>query len=561
MQRRPSQRRPSPDQAPAPRPAQAPVRTRSTAPEGLENRLLNDASKESDSQEQEQEHVQEQTQTQTQTQTPAPEDDPSVKKCWICFFDSTEDTPESSPWRDPCPCALVAHEECLLDWIADTEAPKNTGRGSLVPPQILCPQCKAEIKLARPRDYVVDIVRAFDRLTARMVMPGGVVVLSVDLLYKISFAHGVHSIYRIFGSADADRILLPVMLNWARPPIDFDLPVQHIRDKMLASLAHYVHHWRLYLGLPLITPMLLLSRTNWGFSEPIMTVLPTLFFALQPSWPEEGFDLVLWPPSASMAFALLPYARRAYNLYYERVWGAKERRWMKEIQPNHGQGQNDAAGDADQAQPVDEVVDENNDIFEVRIDGGIWEDWEEGAPQQQGHPDNGPAAAAQAADEVQHEGERAAQEGDQAAPAPNIPDNRANQRAQVNGEPGNQQQRQVLQADRRLSFSPAAVAENVLGALAFTTIAELSGEVLKLALPESWTSLPAAAASAAGGRAGVRFGARGILQEKWGRSLIGGCLFVVLKDALMLYVRWKMAQTHRNRRVLDFDRSRSRARR
>ena len=44
------------------------------------------------------------------------------------------------------------------------------------------------------------------------------------------------------------------------------------------------------------------------------------------------------------------------------------------------------------------------------------------------------------------------------------------------------------------------------------------------------------------------------MQEKWGRSLVGGCLFVVLKDAVMLYVRWKMAQMHRGRRVLDFDR-------
>lgn len=29
-------------------------------------------------------------------------------------------------------------------------------------------------------------------------------------------------------------------------------------------------------------------------------------------------------------------------------------------------------------------------------------------------------------------------------------------------------------------------------------------------------------------------------------------MFVVLKDAVMLYVRWRMARDHRMRRVLDY---------
>lgn len=45
----------------------------------------------------------------------------------------------------------------------------------------------------------------------------------------------------------------------------------------------------------------------------------------------------------------------------------------------------------------------------------------------------------------------------------------------------------------------------------------------------------------------------GFLQTRWGRSLVGGCLFVGMKDAVMLYVRWKMAQNHRRRKVLDHD--------
>ena len=61
-----------------------------------------------------------------------------------------------------------------------------------------------------------------------------------------------------------------------------------------------------------------------------------------------------------------------------------------------------------------------------------------------------------------------------------------------------------------------------------------------------WTTPPAP------NKLGGRIVARGLLQEKWGRSLVGGCLFVVVKDAVGLYVRWKMAQMHRGRRVLDY---------
>jgi hypothetical protein len=36
-------------------------------------------------------------------------------------------------------------------------------------------------------------------------------------------------------------------------------------------------------------------------------------------------------------------------------------------------------------------------------------------------------------------------------------------------------------------------------------------------------------------------------------------LFVVLKDAVMLYVRWRSARMHRERKVLDFERKKPRA--
>jgi hypothetical protein len=86
----------------------------------------------------------------------------------------------------------------------------------------------------------------------------------------------------------------------------------------------------------------------------------------------------------------------------------------------------------------------------------------------------------------------------------------------------------------------------MLGALLFPSIAAAVGEALKHALPKSWVTLP------------VSGKPTGFLQAKWGRSILGGCLFVAFKDALMLYVRWKMAQNHRKRSVLDYDKSKGR---
>ena len=97
------------------------------------------------------------------------------RKCWICFADETEDTPTSSEWRSPCPCSLTAHESCLLDFVADLEAPQN--RKSTGPPRIECPQCKAKITIARPRSLVVEGVRAVQRAAARFILPFTVITL------------------------------------------------------------------------------------------------------------------------------------------------------------------------------------------------------------------------------------------------------------------------------------------------------------------------------------------------------------------------------------------------
>jgi hypothetical protein len=94
----------------------------------------------------------------------------------------------------------------------------------------------------------------------------------------------------------------------------------------------------------------------------------------------------------------------------------------------------------------------------------------------------------------------------------------------------------------RQDVSATLSADTIMGALFFPAVAAAMGEVLKISLPAKWV----------GRGVGVRVGGRGLLTEKWGRSLVGGCLFVVLKDVVTLYCKWRKARDFGRRRVLDF---------
>ncbi|KAK1086863.1 hypothetical protein LTR48_003149 [Friedmanniomyces endolithicus] len=528
-----SQRRVSPEQQEphAQQVPHSPVRVHSATSEDSQTLFIHDPIVEDTQPAQGQR--QQQTQHSTGAPLPGSREDPDLKTCWICFADSTEDTQSTSPWRDPCPCALVAHEECLLDWIADLELPKNARHRAIRQPKIECPQCKSEIKLARPRNYVVDAVRALERVGAKTVTPGALTFLSASL-YQSSLAWGMHSIYAVFGSDDGYRILRPMLQNVIRPPIEvyLDTP-REAMEKMLGLIVDHLVHWRLYLGLPLVSPMLILSRTT--LADSLLPVLPVLFFATSQHAVREPLDFTHWPPSAGLCFAILPYVRAVYNSYYERVWGAKVRRWTKEIQPRSGQAQDDA--DEGIQNPIAEdqaQADDDDDQPPIQDD----EDDEQADPPPN-IPDHRPQPIDPQADELMNGPpvERPAdpqQAPQQPAPAP------AAAAAAAAGE-------------RRLSFSPTTLASTILGALLFPTIAGLSGDILKLLLPAAWTTAQLARSTNFLGRRIAGSSAKGpLFSERWARSLVGGCLFVVVKDAVGLYVRWKMVEMHRRRRVLDY---------
>lgn len=87
------------------------------------------------------------------------------------------------------------------------------------------------------------------------------------------------------------------------------------------------------------------------------------------------------------------------------------------------------------------------------------------------------------------------------------------------------------------------VSNSLVSALILPVISAAMGEALRLALPKSWT-------------APTGFRRAGMLREQWGRSLIGGCLYVVMKDAVRIYTKSRKVAAMSNRRVKNVDRRR-----
>lgn len=389
----------------------------------------------------------------------------------------------------------------------------------------------------------MDTVKTLETVGHKLVLPG-VLAGIVGATWFLCWAHGAHSVMLVFGHRDGEAILAPLL----QPPPDRTASMQVLLD-------HWRQRVRLDLGLFCIPPMLIFARTT--LADGILPILPILFFVTKPD-ADPFADVGTWPPSAGLSFALLPYLRGVYNALYERVWAEHEKRWLREVQPRavteaqeaNAQNQNNAADD-------DDGID---NILELNIDLGIIDEWEEEAAQDlppplqpvgppQAHPLNEPPLDAPQVGQAEQQAGIPA-----AAPAADAPRNRQPQvpNNAPAADPQNAAPPAAFPAERNipLAISANKLFESALGSLAFPAISAVMGELLLLILPRKLTTFPVHGSLGMGrwwlGKP------TGLLQQKWGRSLVGGAMFVVLKDAVMLYVRWRMARDHRMRRVLDF---------
>lgn len=105
--------------------------------------------------------------------------DEEEKRCWICYTSDAEEEAPKSDWKSPCRCTLIAHESCLLEWIADLQRSENNNSGG----KIACPQCKTQIRLKQKRSMVLEVVEGAGRAVGKAVpvlILAGLLLLSVD---------------------------------------------------------------------------------------------------------------------------------------------------------------------------------------------------------------------------------------------------------------------------------------------------------------------------------------------------------------------------------------------
>lgn len=270
-------------------------------------------------------------------------------------------------------------------------------------------------------------------------------------------------------------------------------------------------------AVALIPGTLALARTTAG--DGIFPVLPMLFLFRRQ---KPIVSRELWPPSMMMTLCALPYIRSIYNGLYKQLAVPYEKAWLKQIQPR-GYDTGNATPNNERAQAAANEVDNPNNNeegmvdFELGVQVEVIEE-EEVEAQPQPQPDNAPAAAQPAAQNVGNQPQQPQQPLQPAQPP-------------------------ALQQNVLLTVS--VITNAIVGALLFPVVATASGSVIYHVLPSRLVTLPR-------GRWGQPSKQTGLLQSQWGRSLVGGLMFVVLKDALGLYAKYSLKESHKRRKVLNY---------
>lgn len=333
-------------------------------------------------------------------------------------------------------------------------------------------------------------MNAVERATGRLLLPFAMVTV-LGTIITGCWMHGFSTVYLIFGPEDAERLL------------------------GLDSQMSMNSSWG--MGLPLIPLTLCAARTT--AADNLLPIVPIFYFASN----SPRRDGPLWPPSAAMTMATLPYIRAAYQEFYKRVVAPREKAWTKEVQPRAGEdGGNGAQG---QEQEEARNGDGGDGVeFEVDFQLEVIEDREEVEELQRpqdppaGNPPLGNQGDADRPleDELRFEGPMPHDHNHNHDPAP--------------------------RGVGFLQIEARKVTQSIIGALIFPSISAAMGVLLKTVLPRTWTTSP--------GR-WERYPA-GFLQSRFGRSIAGGCLFIVLRDTILLYSKYRLAQDHKKRRVVDY---------
>ncbi|TLD10043.1 hypothetical protein PgNI_06618 [Pyricularia grisea] len=522
-----------------------------------------------------------------------------LRQCFICLLDSTE-TPENEDWVNPCPCTLEAHQSCMLRWVAEMEAAgggsRNRGRRAST---LQCPACKGNIQVFEPFDPALWLR---DRMlqTYSAVSPVLLMCFVGGSTFGAMVKFGDFSVATFAGSFSAVR-------KWRLDGIQRPLDPRWFATSAGLKFAT-IHMFKLW-ALASIGPALIISKAFSGIGNLLLPVslASSVLMTAKDNVPH-------WPPSPEWALTAMPAVSLCYSHVYYTLFGRFEKRLNAAIrgrdpdapqeeaqleQQHNGQDQqgpqqpgqrrrnnrdrgvnvweaglgrimalaialvfglDDEEGEQD---GEGRDGDDQRVEFELEINLQVPDDEAQEAPQ-----DQMAIAQAPAPDELEpvpdvgtiplpaevEPGQEPEVQVENADLQPETPG--ANQAAAEEAadpppaiQPAPQPQAQPDQPaeqprQRRVEGAGIStwsrIINGTVSALLMPQISFAMGEVLRLTLPARWVS--------------KRWGApKGLLQHTWGRSLVGTCLFVVLRDAVSLFVKYRRVQAIKNRTVRNFD--------
>ncbi|KAG6173357.1 hypothetical protein E4U51_005595 [Claviceps purpurea] len=518
------------------------------------------------------------------------------RRCFLCLMDEEpSDGPDS--WVDPCPCTLEAHQDCMLCWVVDCERNNKP---------LKCPVCKANIEMEGPWDLLVvvnDLIqRRFTRMSPYILFTG--VAMGVQFSLQM---YGALALWSFSGKATMMRFLLgPGMVLDARNVAGGGSGgVRLVGERIWSSLV-----------MMNVAPMLVFGELLPNLSNKVFPPLASLYAFYQTTHDDTFFA---WPPSPQLAIAVFPYVRsiyynvwRTYVLPYE---NKLNRKLLGLPPPPPVAPNNDAQQDANQprqaqhngegafvgflqgildalgAEDDDDLPEQGPDqmglrngvgnrgegdggelMFELRIEemdeegeivgeNGIQLELEAfdvglggGGSDSESDGDSDHTGTDESEDDAEgmdfHD-DYDELDADEAPPLAAGPDDHGDGQHEAG-------QHEAPQAPPRrvgLGALLSSMSNSVVSALILPGISFAMGEALRLALPRSWTA-PASASRSPWALFGGPGSRPGLLQQQWGRSLVGGCLFVVLKDAIRVYTKTRLVTAMSNRRVKNVDRKR-----
>ncbi|GAA6062949.1 hypothetical protein JCM10212_005339 [Sporobolomyces blumeae] len=231
------------------------------------------------------------------------------KLCWICY-ESSDEAPDR-PFVHACSCTLLAHPDCLLEWIATRPPSSSSTSSSSSAPR--CPVCATLIIVKEDKSKYLKLYRSLSRSLDRLSLAATVAGVAAGA-WLVASAYGLWAVRTFMG----DRVTRALLERNTR-----GFP------------------FRLWLNLPLIPFALVLSRTPLidsllpflpltlalSTSSPSTTAFPTSFASIDPLGLD---DLTLrYPPSPTLTICLLPWFRilycRARHKVFRAVLGRQKR--------------------------------------------------------------------------------------------------------------------------------------------------------------------------------------------------------------------------------------------